>query len=436
MLKTIAFFTPAMVIGGASLYVINKAVWLSQHGYNVVIFSKGGEWVDRLPNSITHIKIEGIEDFPYNLRKNDVNKIIESIVISLKKYNIDLIEGYEMSPIVYAVLAQKFIKVPVLLNVLTEAAYQSFGCRILLGSVTKIMHNHGLYFTYHNDANVFIEKHLHCRFSNCKIIRLPVVYNKTLITRRDKYILTVCRMAPEKMYVKCLMDDFASLIIDQKIDCDYQLIVVGDGPLFNEVQVKANNLNKMMKSENIIMKGFCQGLELDELYAHCNICVGHATALLTGAMYGKPSVVSYALETPYIYGIFGFDTNDIGSFFLNRKKERFKDAIEHLLHDDDFYNKCGYAAQRTALINYDIDNIMEKWVKEYKTIYNNHLLICSYKKIYFRYRILRLLYVIFHKPWFFIKKIVEYRAKGRLSQWRHSNSKLDTNHTNHTNINT
>jgi hypothetical protein len=53
-METIAFFTPRMVVGGAEMYVINKSNWLINRGYNVLVLSEEGQWVDKLPSTVVH----------------------------------------------------------------------------------------------------------------------------------------------------------------------------------------------------------------------------------------------------------------------------------------------------------------------------------------------------------------------------------------------
>ena len=362
---TIAFFTPQMTIGGAQSYVILKSNWLVAQGHRVVVVSAGGKWVDRLSVHTMHIVIDNINVAPYYLSPKKRKRVIEDISDIIVKYQIDVIESHNSFPIIYTLLAQRKTKVPVLLNILSELAYIK---NPLLCYVTKLLDKQSLYYTLNNEMNTFIERKIHYRLVNRNIIPIPINKNESVESVRGSYILSVCRMSPEKMYVKYLINDFAKLVEDNKINSSFRLILVGDGVLFKEIEAKVAMLNLSLGKVAIILKGFCEGYDLDLLYANCDIYIGIGTTLLTGALYGKPSIIAGGVpETmPYAWGYWGVDDDDtIARTNFGGEKYSFYTLIEQTLNDSDLYQKTSMISLNKATNKYSADNIMQKWEQEY-----------------------------------------------------------------------
>jgi hypothetical protein len=367
-LKTIAFFTPRMTIGGAEMYIINKSNWLVKKNYDVIVVSAGGEWVNRLPPSVKHFTIDSINIPPYHFSSREVSRLVKSLIEIIDINNVDIIEAHNTYPIIYALLAQKARRVAVLLNVLSELSYHK--CPLLCYA-TKGLDRQGLYFTLTLGMNNYIQKKAHSIFQNCTIIPIPVFTNKQLEINRGKYILSVCRMSPEKMYVKYLMNDFFKLINEKKIDKDFKLILVGDGICFEEIKGEASKLNALMGEKKIILEGYCEGIELDRLYAGCDIFVGMGTTLLTGVLYGKPSIIAgFTPETmPYAWGFWGTDDTAIGISIQNTNRNEYQSIISKVLKDNSLYCEIAKTVRDKVKKEYSIDAIMLQWDQLYGKIY-------------------------------------------------------------------
>jgi glycosyltransferase involved in cell wall biosynthesis len=402
-LKTIAFFTPQMTIGGAEMYIVNKSGWLLEKGYSVIVISAGGEWVNRLSPIVKHFVVDAMNIAPYRFSSNKLNRLIERLIEIININNIDIIEAHNTYPIIYALLVQKVQRVVVLLNVLSELSYQK--CPLLCYA-TKGLAGYGLYFTLSESMNYFIQQKAHCAFPSCTIIPIPVLTNESLEIYRRKYILSVCRMSPEKMYIKYLMDDFFELINEKKIDKNFKLILVGDGVCFEEIKRKASTLNALLGEKKIILKGYCEGIELDKLYAECDIFVGMGTALLTGVLYGKPSIIAgFTPKTmPYAWGVWGIDDTAVGIGIPNTNQSRHQNIIKKILNDDKLYYEISEIAKKAALKKYSMDAVMLQWNQFYNQIYQTSIsgtffwlkpyiailrLLYSMKVILQKYRIFR-----------------------------------------------
>ena len=106
---------------------------------------------------------------------------------------------------------------------------------------------------------------------------------------KDSYILFLARIVPEKG-LHYLIEAY------KKLNTDKKLVIAGGASHTNkylEEIRKMANINK-----NIIMTGFVQGEELDELYSNCNIyCLpsdveGMPISLLEAMSYGCRCLVS------------------------------------------------------------------------------------------------------------------------------------------------
>ncbi len=136
---------------------------------------------------------------------------------------------------------------------------------------------------------------------------------------KDSYILFLARIVPEKG-LHYLIEAY------KKLNTDKKLVIAGGASHTNkylEEIRKMANINK-----NIIMTGFVQGEELDELYSNCNIyCLpsdveGMPISLLEAMSYGCRCLVSNIEENTQVIGKYGesFEKGNVDD--LARKLEK------------------------------------------------------------------------------------------------------------------
>lgn len=114
-------------------------------------------------------------------------------------------------------------------------------------------------------------------------------YFRHLGIEPGKYILAMCRFAPEKN-LHHLIQAFS------KIDArGYKLVIAGDSDFEDSYSIR---LKKMAKDNNVILTGFIKGRRLHALLNHCRCYVlpssheGLPIALLEAMSYGSPIIVS------------------------------------------------------------------------------------------------------------------------------------------------
>ncbi len=137
--------------------------------------------------------------------------------------------------------------------------------------------------TYDRDTN-FIPNGV-----NKPVIREPKIIKEKYGLEKDSYILFLARIVPEKG-LHYLIDAY------KQIDTDKKLVIAGGASHTNDY---LNKIKEMIKdNHNIIMTGFVQGRELEELYSNCYLyCLpsdieGMPLSLLEAMSYGCRCLVS------------------------------------------------------------------------------------------------------------------------------------------------
>lgn len=128
-----------------------------------------------------------------------------------------------------------------------------------------------------------------------KIIEAQIITEKYGI-EKDDYILFLARLVPEKG-LDYLLEAF------EKLDTDKKLVIAGGSSHTNDyvesIKNKVDKINeKVAEDKRIIMTGFVQGRELEELYSNAYIYVlpsdieGMPISLLEAMSYGNCCLVS------------------------------------------------------------------------------------------------------------------------------------------------
>ncbi len=164
---------------------------------------------------------------------------------------------------------------------------------------------------------------------NKPIIRASNIIKEKYNLNKDDYILFLARIVPEKG-LHYLIEAF------ENINTNKKLVIVGGSSHTNEY---LENIKEMVeKDDRIIMTGFVQGEELDELYSNCYFyCLpsdveGMPLSLLEAMSYGCNCLVSNIKENLQIAPkyLISFEKGNI---------EALKEKIEKLLINKD----CEYS---------------------------------------------------------------------------------------------
>lgn len=140
----------------------------------------------------------------------------------------------------------------------------------------------------------------------------------------NDYILFLARIVPEKG-LHYLIDVYNQIKTDKK------LVIAGGAShtnsYYKEIQEKVND------NKNIIMTGFVQGEELEELYSNCYLyCLpsdieGMPISLLEAMSYGKNCLISNIEENKQVCGGYGYT-------FKKGDIRDFKEKLDNLLKEN------------------------------------------------------------------------------------------------------
>lgn len=183
-------------------------------------------------------------------------------------------------------------------------------------------------------------------------VNRPQLRKANIITKkydlyRDGYLLFLARLVPEKG-LHYLLKAFSQVKTEKK------LVIAGEGTFTDDYVEK---IKKMAEKDcRVIMTGFVQGDELDELYSNAFLYVlpsdseGMPIGLLEAMSYGCPCLVSDIPENREVVEKAGFT-------FAKGNVDDLKMKISALLQDDSLKN-VGQNARKAVLKKYNWDNVV------------------------------------------------------------------------------
>ena len=167
-------------------------------------------------------------------------------------------------------------------------------------------------------------------------IKEPKIIKEKYNLEKDSYILFLARIVPEKG-----LDDLIDAY--NKIKTDKKLVIAGGASHTNDYLRHIEQ--KVKKNKNIIMTGFVQGDELEELFSNTFLyCLpshieGMPISLLEAMSYGRNVLVSDIEENTQVIGKYGtsFTMGDIEDLSkklqdsLNEKNRKNSEDIENYI---------------------------------------------------------------------------------------------------------
>lgn len=187
-------------------------------------------------------------------------------------------------------------------------------------------------------------------------IKVPKIIKEKYGLDKDEYILFLARIVPEKG-VHYLIDAY------KKIKTDKKLVIAGGASHTNDYLEK---IKKMVQEDNrIIMTGFVQGKELEELFSNCYLyCLpsdveGMPLSLLEAMSYGCKCLVSDIEENSTVIEKNGFT-------FKHGSVEDLKEKLEKLINNSIELDERN--VQESVLKKYNWDKVTEETLEIYKDI--------------------------------------------------------------------
>lgn len=176
--------------------------------------------------------------------------------------------------------------------------------------------------------------------SNIKVIPNPIKNFSSISNfKKEKIILNVGRLVPEKGQ-HYLIEVMAHLKLDK-----WKLIILGDGPLREELQKQIDDLNL---NENVFLMGSVKNvdewLRRSSIFAFTSISEGFPNALIE-AMVAGLACVSFDCDA----GPRDVLQDNINGYLIPLYDiTAFKDVVQKLMGDDFLRNKIGLEARKVA----------------------------------------------------------------------------------------
>ena len=290
--------------GGVEIVVEELSTRLVKDGYQVVVYNRKGKNVqdkkaDKGNNKLKKYKGVRIITIP-TINKKGIDALLYSIFATIRAlfghYNI--IHYHAEGSCAMLWLPHLFkIKTVVTIHGLDwqrskwggiATKYIKFGEKIAARYADEIIvlsQNIQKYFKeIYGRETMFIPNGV-----NKPTIREAKIIKEKYNLKKDNYILFLARIVPEKG-LHYLIEAYNNINTDKK------LVIAGGASHTNDYLKEIKNIIK--ENENIIMTGFVQGIELEELYSNCYLyCLpsdveGMPLSLLEAMSYGCTCLVS------------------------------------------------------------------------------------------------------------------------------------------------
>lgn len=357
--------------GGVEIVVEELSTRMVKHGIQVDIYNRSGHNVagrkyDAQGNNFKKYKECRIITIP-TFQNKKLNAIVYSFLATVRALlgRYDVIHFHAEGPC-------SMIWIPHLLGIYTVATihgldwqrskwggfatkYLKFGERMAAKYADEIIvlsRNVQQYFkdNYKRDT-VYIPNGI----NKAEIVEAQIITKKYDIGK-DDYILFLARLVPEKG-LDYLLEAF------EKIDTDKKLVIAGGSSHTNDyvefINKKVDEINEnSSKEKRIIMTGFVQGRELEELYSNAYVYVlpsdieGMPISLLEAMSYGNCCLVSDIDENIEVVGIHG------ESFIKGNVENLYKKLCE-LVQDKDKVKSYKENVQGYVLNKYSWNKTVE-----------------------------------------------------------------------------
>lgn len=357
--------------GGVEIVVEQLATGMTLKGHKIDVYNRKGKNVQnkKLKNNINKLKeYKGVNIITIpTINKKGVDALIysflSSIKASLKKY--DVLHYHAEGSCAMLFIPHLFKKkIVVTIHGLDwqrskwggfATKYIKFGEKCAVKYADEIIvlsDNVKKYFkeTYNRETN-FIPNGI-----NKPENRKPNIIKQKYNLNTDDYILFLARIVPEKG-LDYLIDAY------NKINTDKKLVIAGGAShtdkYLEEIKEKVKN------NKDIIMTGFVQGEELDELYSNCYLyCLpsdveGMPISLLEALSYGKNCLVSDIEENIAV-------TEDYATSFKKGNVEDLAEKLQMCLKAKNRRNENEIL--NYVLNKYNWEDVIEDTLNLYKKI--------------------------------------------------------------------
>lgn len=350
--------------GGVEIHVEELSTRLADMGHEVIVYNRSKKLSsEEKKQSQKYYKGVRIKTIP-TINTKSLDAVIYSFFASVLAlfHHPDVIHYHAIGPSVMLFIPHLFgIKTVATVHGLNWKSpkwgkfgkwYMKLGERIIAKYADKVIvlsSNTQAYFrnTYGRET-IFIPNGV----SEPEIRKADIIEKKYGL-KKGEYFLFLARIVPEKG-LHYLLEAFS------KIKTDKKLVIAGAGSHTGEY---VDKISKMAGNDKrVVMTGFVQGTELDELYSNTHLYVlpsdseGMPIGLLEAMSYGCCCLVSDIPESAEV-------VEDSGYTFQKGNVADLKTKLETLLQDESLAG-IGTKAQKLVLEKYNWDSIVSYLVNE------------------------------------------------------------------------
>ena len=301
MKQKILMVTMALGIGGAETHIVELSKELSRRGYEVIIASNGGIYVEE-------IRRYGIRHAEMPMNSRDTASMIRSYRL-LKKLILeekpDLVHAHARIPAFIAGLVRKSVDFPFVTS--AHGVFDTTG-------ILKYVSNWGdRTIAVSEDIKAYLREKYHVPSQNIKVTINGIdtgKFSPDISGEKVAAELEIDEKSPVICHVSRL-DDETSLFAEQLIDSmpeissripDTQLIIAGGGTMESHLRKRASTINDSIGRRAVIMTG--PRTDINEIVSLCDVFVGVSRTALEAMACGKPVIL--AGDAGYM-GIFSRD---------------------------------------------------------------------------------------------------------------------------------
>lgn len=314
-------------IGGAETHVLELSLELKRMGFSVVVASNGGVYEENLKEAgIPHYKIP-----MHSKSLGNVAKSLSALKHVIQKENIDIVHAHGRIPAFLCGILNLFVK----FTFVTTAHWvfdtshglkylSNWGKKVIAVSEdikTYLMENYNT-----NPADIYVTINGIDTDKFCKTADTSDVISEFSLSPDSKKIVYISRMDSDRAKLAFELVEIAPEIV--KICPDVEIVIVGGGNVFDELEQKTKEMNEQLGSRRIILTG--GRTDIYKFAALGDFFIGVSRSALEAMACEKPVIV--AGNEGYI-GIFDEDKLDcaIETNFCCRGLE--PSSCEKLLQD-------------------------------------------------------------------------------------------------------
>ncbi len=361
--------------GGVEIVVDELATRLVQHGFSVDAYNRSGyhvsgkEFDEKRGKVYNGIKLITIPTF----KSSSLNASVYSLLATLRSLfgNYGIYHYHAEGPCIMLWLQKLFgKKIVVTIHGLDwqRAKWGNLAVDVLkFGEKQAVKHADEIIVLSQNVKNYFTETYHRETWYIPNGISRPEKKEAKVITdkwglEKDSYILFLARLVPEKG---------AHYLIDayQRMDTDKKLVIAGGNSHSTEYVSEIHD--KAKANENIILTGFVQGEELEELYSNAYLFVlpsdieGMALSLLEAMSYGNCCLVSDICENKEV-------VEDRAITFRKSDTSDLQDKLIFLVKHPEIVKDYQQQSSDYICNKYSWDQVTEETIRCYRKALGEH----------------------------------------------------------------